>query len=858
MDRKTLVLDPGHGGTTATGGSTPNRGIAANGLFEKDVALDLARRVRERLRTDFTVVLTRESDVNVALAQRAAASRRVAADLFVSIHFSGTPGTQPSTSDVVTTSEPSAASTALARSVLRHVGEVTGAQGVLLEARLGQLAGDRHDPKTAACLVEVASMDDPIQAERLVDDGYRDRLAEALARSIREASADTPTVTPQWVGSRSVARATAVVSPDIDYSVTSLADAGRIWLDWFARYGDWYRGVPNEILHYFPHAGICQLKLYGPNSSTPGFGTGFYIADEVLLTCGHNFFYPPHNFVANRVEVLPAYSPNMSILPAKEFAVSGTTLVHPRWLSSNGTDRGFDLAVLPVPGLPATAGTFSLPNMSLEPSAQVVVCGYGKQASSPNLTTAQWLAEMESQGQRMDGATITNVDPELAFYPIQTLGGHSGSPVFHESMLIAVHTGPRILNTAAGMSISPHENRGVLLTPDKNDWIVQQAGGGVSIGLSAGSGRARALQVTSDSTQREQSDEVRLRVARSVGLAEAGGRYDLVHDDSNRINFGIGSWTGTRIADVLDTYAAFRGRQRAHRTDARSLRWRGAVRRNPRSVPGLRDGDDDDACGAGTVVRARRGHGADRRTGPASCRRPDHGPGGDRERRATVVPVHRRRNGSDQRDRRPRPGARTASSWRGRAPSDPQQRDGSLRRRGRTRSRDGCGVDHRTGRTGPDRRGSRRACGVAVPRRRDRALPTPVRQPRRLDPLLLLPSGVDLDGRSVHRIPRNSLRRFSGQVRPLRSIRLACATCCSSRPGPWSFPGHLVIALLPSFSTLCRCQHRRRRLRGFGGCRFDNGIVHDHGFGDRCCGERLDELGVVHHHRRPGLADRRP
>ena len=70
-------------------------------------------------------------------------------------------------------------------------------------------------------------MDDPIQAERLVDDGYRDRLAEALARSIREASADTPTVTPQWVGSRSVARATAVVSPDIDYSVTSLADAGR-------------------------------------------------------------------------------------------------------------------------------------------------------------------------------------------------------------------------------------------------------------------------------------------------------------------------------------------------------------------------------------------------------------------------------------------------------------------------------------------------------------------------------------------------------------------------------------------------------------------------------------------------------
>jgi hypothetical protein len=40
-------------------------------------------------------------------------------------------------------------------------------------------------------------------------------------------------------------------------------------------------------------------------------------------------------------------------------------------------------------------------------------------------------------------------------------------------------------------------------------------------------------------------------------LAETGLRYHLVHDDSNRINFGIGSWTGTRIADVLDTYERY-------------------------------------------------------------------------------------------------------------------------------------------------------------------------------------------------------------------------------------------------------------------------------------------------------------
>ena len=217
--------------------------------------------------------------------------------------------------------------------------------------------------------------------------------------------------------------------------------------------------------------------------------------------------------------------------------------MHPRWWSSNGADTGFDLAVLRVPGLPATAGAFSLPNVSLAPSEHIVVCGYGKVSGTP----------FASQGQRMDGATITNVDWELAYYPIQTIGGHSGSPVFHESMVIAVHTGPRILGT----QISQHENRGVLLTPEKNDWIVQMAGGGVSIGLSRGR-TARAL-TDANSTQTEQSDEVRRRVAVSIGRAEAGGRYDLVHDDSARVNFGVGSWTGTRIADVLDTYVAYHG-----------------------------------------------------------------------------------------------------------------------------------------------------------------------------------------------------------------------------------------------------------------------------------------------------------
>lgn len=544
MNRKTLVLDPGHGGTGAAGGSTPNRGMSTSGLFEKDVALDVATRVRQRLSSDFTVVLTREDDRNVTLAERAAAARRVQADMFVSIHFSGTPEQARASSDVVVARRPLPASRQLAQSLLRHVGGVTGLPGSVFEADLGQIASQRHAPATAVCLVEVASLDDPAEAARLGDPSYLDQLADAFARSVREASAAEPSSAAevQWVGARHVplVRSTALLVPDIDYSATSLLDATAAWLNWFARYGSWYAGVPNEALPYFPHGAICQLELYDVAGNGPAYGTGFYIADEVLLTVGHNFYLPSRSWQAGSVVVQPGFSPTQSVFPTKRFSVNAQSIVHPNWWSRQ--DGGFDLAVLAVPGLPAQVGAFSLANMSMQPSTQVVVSGYGKAGDVP----------AASQPQRMDGSTITRVDPEIAYYPIQTLPGHSGSPLFYESMVIGVHR--------AGFS--DYENQATLLTPDKNDWIIAQAGGGVSVGLSVGRALgARALTVTSNSTQREQSDEVRVRVARSIARWESAGRYDAVHDDSARINFGLGSWTGTRIADVLDSYVAFAARE---------------------------------------------------------------------------------------------------------------------------------------------------------------------------------------------------------------------------------------------------------------------------------------------------------
>ena len=88
---KTIVLDPGHGGTDGGTRGTHHQ-------LEKDYTLDWALRT-ERLLTNagWKVFLTRRNDVDVSLAERVAFADRVRADLFLSLHFNSTfPQTQPS------------------------------------------------------------------------------------------------------------------------------------------------------------------------------------------------------------------------------------------------------------------------------------------------------------------------------------------------------------------------------------------------------------------------------------------------------------------------------------------------------------------------------------------------------------------------------------------------------------------------------------------------------------------------------------------------------------------------------------------------------------------------------------------
>ncbi len=83
---KRIVLDPGHGGTD------PGC-ISPSGIKEKDVALDLARRLKTMLETQgkFEVFLTRETDLSLPLEKRTAFANQKGADLFISIHLNASP-----------------------------------------------------------------------------------------------------------------------------------------------------------------------------------------------------------------------------------------------------------------------------------------------------------------------------------------------------------------------------------------------------------------------------------------------------------------------------------------------------------------------------------------------------------------------------------------------------------------------------------------------------------------------------------------------------------------------------------------------------------------------------------------------
>ena len=228
-----MVLDPGHGGEDpgATGPS---------GLREKDVVLKVAHLLRERINNSriggspMRAVMTRDADFFVPLATRVEKARRVQADLFISIHADAFTTPAARGASVFALSERGASSTA-ARWLAnkenqadlvgglnvggvqdRHVqrmlldmsttaqikdslklgtsllGEI-GGMAKLHKARVEQAGfAVLKAPDIPSVLVETAFISNPEEEAKLASAAYRDQLADALMRGIRNYFAHNP------------------------------------------------------------------------------------------------------------------------------------------------------------------------------------------------------------------------------------------------------------------------------------------------------------------------------------------------------------------------------------------------------------------------------------------------------------------------------------------------------------------------------------------------------------------------------------------------------------------------------------------------------------------------------------------
>jgi N-acetylmuramoyl-L-alanine amidase len=173
---KTVVIDAGHGGKDS--------GAHVRGLMEKHLALDISKRLRAALTPGFKVVQLRSDDRFIELDERVRLASRYGDAVLVSIHLNyGRRSTSgPETFYWRTDSY------SLARRVQLQLSAVipneSGNAG-LVRRRLRLT----RNPTISCILVECGYLTNAREASLLASAGYRERLAEAIARAIRDQAA---------------------------------------------------------------------------------------------------------------------------------------------------------------------------------------------------------------------------------------------------------------------------------------------------------------------------------------------------------------------------------------------------------------------------------------------------------------------------------------------------------------------------------------------------------------------------------------------------------------------------------------------------------------------------------------------
>lgn len=174
---KTICIDAGHGGK--------DPGACVGGVREKDIALDVAKKVRVHLRAaGYSVILTREQDKFVSLGNRAAEANMWGADLFVSVHCNSAPNSSANGMEVYVHTSRGADSTRAAHAIYDRLLPASGIRGRGIKSKDLAVLRETDMP---AVLVELGFISNDNDRAKLVSEEWRERVAEAIAAGIMEA-----------------------------------------------------------------------------------------------------------------------------------------------------------------------------------------------------------------------------------------------------------------------------------------------------------------------------------------------------------------------------------------------------------------------------------------------------------------------------------------------------------------------------------------------------------------------------------------------------------------------------------------------------------------------------------------------
>src|SRR5699024_10204285 len=173
-------LDPGHGGT--------DPGAQGNGIKEKDITLDIAKRIRAILTDEYDgieVRMSRTDDSTKSLAERTNEANSWKADYYLSIHCNSFNGSAQGYEDYIHNSLPDSSTTAAYRDTLHD--EISSVNQ--LDNR-GKKKANFHvlrETTMPALLTENGFIDNAHDADLMADASWRQTVAQGHVSGLAKA-----------------------------------------------------------------------------------------------------------------------------------------------------------------------------------------------------------------------------------------------------------------------------------------------------------------------------------------------------------------------------------------------------------------------------------------------------------------------------------------------------------------------------------------------------------------------------------------------------------------------------------------------------------------------------------------------